>query len=77
MSKTEKTKKELSPKQNEDLLKILATRFEKNMSRHKGVEWATVQSKLESNADKLWSLSVMEETGGEPDVVDFGGKKDK
>ncbi|MBK7651634.1 MAG: DUF4256 domain-containing protein [Flammeovirgaceae bacterium] len=73
MSKS--TKKELAPKQSADLLKILEIRFEKNRTRHKGVEWATVQSKLESNADKLWSLSVMEETGGEPDVVDFGGKK--
>lgn len=73
MSKS--SKKELTPKQGADLLKILEIRFEKNKTRHKGMEWATAQSKLERNAGKLWSLSVMEETGGEPDVVDFGGKK--
>jgi Protein of unknown function (DUF4256) len=62
-------KKELSPKQCEELLRVLKARFEKNMSRHKGLEWAKVQAKLESNADKLWSLNEMERTGGEPDVV--------
>jgi hypothetical protein len=62
-------KKELSPKQREELLTALKARFEKNLSRHKGLEWAKVQSKLEANADKLWSLSEMERTGGEPDVV--------
>ena len=62
-------KKELSPKQREELLTALKARFEKNLSRHKGVEWAKVQAKLEANADKLWSLHEMEGTGGEPDVV--------
>ena len=63
------TKKELSPKQREELLKALKARFEKNMNRHKGLEWAKVQAKLEANAEKLWSLNEMEKTGGEPDVV--------
>src|SRR3954467_5926837 len=62
-------KKDLSPKQREELLKALKVRFEKNMSRHKGLEWAKVQAKLEANAEKLWSLNEMERTGGEPDVV--------
>jgi hypothetical protein len=62
-------KKELSSDQREGLLKALKARFEKNMNRHKGLEWAKVQTKLEANADKLWSLSEMERTGGEPDVV--------
>ena len=62
-------KKDLSPKQREELLKALNSRFEKNMDRHKGLEWAQVQAKLEANAEKLWSLSEMERTGGEPDVV--------
>lgn len=59
----------LSNKQREDLLKALKARFEKNPNRHKGIDWAKVQAKLEANADKLWSLSEMERTGGEPDVV--------
>jgi hypothetical protein len=63
-------KKELSPKQREDLLKTLKARFEKNTNRHRGLEWAKVQAKLEANAEKLWSLNEMERTGGEPDVVD-------
>src|SRR6476620_1077138 len=62
-------KKDLSPKQREDLLKALKGRFEKNMGRHQGLEWAQVQAKLEAHAEKLWSLSEMERTGGEPDVV--------
>ena len=62
-------KKDLSPKQREELLKALKARFEKNMDRHQGLEWAQVQAKLEANAEKLWSLSEMERTGGEPDVV--------
>ncbi len=61
--------KELSPKQREDLLRALKTRFEKNMTRHKGLEWAKVEAKLEGNAAKLWSLHEMERTEGEPDVV--------
>jgi hypothetical protein len=66
------TKKELSPKQREELLKALKARFEKNTNRHKGVEWARVQSRLcgmKADAEKLWSLNEMEKTGGEPDVV--------
>jgi hypothetical protein len=63
------TKRELSPEQRTELLGTLKTRFEKNMDRHKGLDWVKVQAKLETNADKLWSLSEMENTGGEPDVV--------
>ena len=64
-----KLKKEFSPEQREELLRALKARFEKNMNRHKGLEWAKVQAKLESNTEKLWSLNEMERTGGEPDVV--------
>ncbi|MBZ5530993.1 MAG: DUF4256 domain-containing protein [Acidobacteriia bacterium] len=63
------TKKDLSPKQREELLRTLQARFEKNMNRHKGLAWAQVQARLEPNAEKLWSLHEMERTGGEPDVV--------
>jgi hypothetical protein len=62
-------KKDLSPEQREELLGALKARFEKNMNRHKGLEWAKVQAKLEANAEKLLSLSEMERTGGGPDVV--------
>lgn len=62
-------KKELSGKQRDELLKALKARFEKNMNRHKGLDWAKVQARLESNPEKLWSLNEMEKTGGEPDVV--------
>jgi hypothetical protein len=61
--------KELSPEQREELLRALKARFEKNMNRHKGLEWAKVQAKLEANTEKLWSPNEMERTGGEPDVV--------
>ena len=61
--------KELSPEQRERLLSTLKTRFERNMQRHQGLEWAKVQAKLEANPEKLWSLNEMERTGGEPDVV--------
>ena len=64
-------KKELSPKQREELFKILKARFEKNMNRHKGVAWEKVQAKLETKPEKMWSLNEMEKTGGEPDVVGF------
>jgi len=67
-------KNELSPEQREELLSALKARFEKNMSRHKGLEWAEVQTKLEINAEKMWSLGEMERTGGEPDVVGFDKK---
>ncbi|HQZ22530.1 MAG TPA: DUF4256 domain-containing protein [Thermoflexales bacterium] len=63
------TKNLLSPKQREDFFKTLKARFEKNTKRHKGIEWAKVQARLEANAEKVWSLSEMESTGGEPDVV--------
>ena len=64
-----KAKQKFSPLQREDLLKTLKSRFEKNMDRHKGLDWSKVQAKLEANPEKLWSLSEMERTGGEPDVV--------
>src|SRR2546421_5631643 len=67
-------KKELSPKQREELLNTLKARFEKNMNRHKGLECAKVQAKLKADPEKLWSLSEMERTGGEPDVVGFDKK---
>src|SRR4051812_11186361 len=63
------SKKKLSPEQREELLSVLKIRFEKNMNRHNGLEWANVQAKLEANTEKLWSLNEMESTGGEPDVV--------
>src|SRR5436190_16449343 len=69
MNNIKSNKKELSPKQREELLSALKAPFEKNLNRHKGLEWAKVQAKLEANADKLWSLNEMERTGGEPDVV--------
>ena len=62
-------KKQLSPKQREELLKALKDRFEKNLNRHRGLDWAKVQARLEANPEKLWSLNEMENTGGEPDVV--------
>ena len=62
-------KEELSLEQREELLRALKARFEKNMNRHKDLEWDKVQAKLETNTEKLWSLNEMEETGGEPDVV--------
>ncbi len=69
-------KKELPPKQREELLNILKARFEKNKSRHKGIEWAKVQAKLDVPAgrEKLWLLNEMERTGGEPDVVSHDTK---
>ncbi|MFI5194369.1 MAG: DUF4256 domain-containing protein [Chitinophagales bacterium] len=69
MNKPNNDKKELPAKQREELLEILRARFEKNGNRHKGLRWAEVQAKLETNTKKLWSLNEMEITGGEPDVV--------
>ena len=71
MTKSNKVsnKKELSPEQREELLTALKARFEKNMNRHKALEWAQVRARLEPNSEKLWSLNEMEKTGGEPDVV--------
>jgi hypothetical protein len=70
-------KKELSPKQREELLRALKARFEKNMNRHEGLDWAKVRARLEANTEKLWSLSEMERTGGEPDVVGHDKKTDE
>lgn len=71
------TEKELSGVQCEELLNVLKTRFEKNMDRHKGREWAKIQAKLEAHPEKFWSLSEMEQTGGEPDVVYLDEKSDE
>jgi len=75
--KNEISKKELSLEQREELLRVLNGRFEKNMHRHKGLEWAKVQAKLDASTEKLWSLHEMENTGGEPDVVGYDEKKDE
>ena len=72
--KTESGKKKLSAEQREELLETLKARFEKNMSRHKGVDWAKVQTRLTAKPDKLWSIAEMEKTGGEPDVVSYDKK---
>jgi hypothetical protein len=69
MTTTKSIKKKLSPEQREELLGALKARFEKNMNRHKGLEWARVQARLEASPEALWSLNEMERTGGEPDVV--------
>jgi hypothetical protein len=69
MSKPSTSKKQLSPAQGEELLRLLKARFEKNTNRHKGVEWAKVEARLKGNSEKLWSLSEMEKSGGEPDIV--------
>ena len=71
MAKVSANKKELSREQREELLGTLRMRFEKNMDRHKGHEWAKIRTKLESSAEKLWSLREMERTGGEPDLVGY------
>jgi hypothetical protein len=67
-------KKKLSAEQRNELLKKLENRFEKNMKRHKGIEWTEVKTTLETNTEKLWSLHQMESTGGEPDVIGFDKK---
>jgi hypothetical protein len=69
MNNITRNRKQLSPQQREELLIALKARFEKNMNRHKGLEWAKVHARLEANIEKLWSLHEMERTGGEPDVV--------
>ena len=69
MNKTARGKKELSSKEREELLRVLKARFEKNMNRHRGLEWGKVQAQLDAHTDKLWALNEMERTGGEPDVV--------
>ncbi|MFB5674494.1 DUF4256 domain-containing protein [Paenibacillus terreus] len=79
MTKSNETgiKKDLSPDQREELLGTLKARFEKNVNRHTGMEWAEVQAKLEANSEKLWSLNEMELTGGEPDVVGHDEETDE
>jgi Protein of unknown function (DUF4256) len=67
-------KNTIPAKLQKELLELLQTRFEKNMNRHKGIEWAKVHAKLVDNAQKIWSLSEMEKTGGEPDVIGFDKK---
>ncbi|HEY6172440.1 MAG TPA: DUF4256 domain-containing protein [Candidatus Kapabacteria bacterium] len=74
MSKVNTNKSKLSPKQCEEMLVTLKTRFEKNMKRHKMLEWADVEARLEAKASKLWSLNEMEASGGEPDVIGFDKK---
>src|SRR5438045_1703369 len=70
-------KKDFLPEQREELLRALKARFDKNMNRHKGLEWAKVQTKLKVNSEKLWPLHEMERTGGEPDVVGHDKKTDE
>ena len=77
MNNMNSNKKELSPKQREELLRALKARFEKNLNRHRGLEWAKVKAKLEANLEKLWSLNEMEITGGEPDLVAHDKKTDE
>lgn len=72
--KNSKSDKSLSPKQRDELLSALKARFEKNSNRHKGLEWAKVQARLDANPEKLWSLNEMERTCGEPDVVGYDKK---
>jgi hypothetical protein len=74
MNNSNSNKKELSSKEREELLRVLKARFEKNMNRHQGFAWEKIQVKLGESPEKLWSLSEMERTGGEPDVVDFDKK---
>ncbi|MDF1547860.1 MAG: DUF4256 domain-containing protein [Bacteroidales bacterium] len=77
MNKMNSYKKELTLEQREELLSVLKARFEKNINRHKGLEWDKIRTKLEANTDKLWSLDEMESTGGEPDVVAYDKKTDE
>jgi len=77
LSKTKNAKNVLTPKQIDDLLATLKTRFDKNASRHKDIEWVNVLAKLKKNNEKLWSLNEMERTGGEPDVVGYNKKTDE
>jgi hypothetical protein len=77
MKNSKSNQKQLSAEQQETLLGILKTRFEKNMKRHKGLEWAKVQARLEAHPEKLWSLHEMEGTGGEPDVAGHDKKTDE
>ena len=74
---SKETKKELSAEQSQDLLRVLKARFEKNINRHKDLEWAKIEIKLKANKEKLWSLNEMERTGGEPDAVGHDKKTGK
>jgi hypothetical protein len=77
MNNSKSSKKKLPPEQRDELLKTLKARFEKNMNRHKGLDWTKIQAKLGANTEKLWSLDEMESTGGEPDVVGYDKKTDE
>ena len=77
MNNSTGNKKQLSTEQSEELLRVLNARFEENMKRHKGLKWAKVRAKLETYAEKLWSLNEMERTGGEPDVVGHDARADE
>ena len=77
MTNTSRKKKALAAEEGKKLLEVLKARFEKNLSRHKGIDWGNVQPKLEANPEKLWSLNEMERTGGEPDVVGHDKKTDE
>jgi hypothetical protein len=74
MKNINSNKTELSPEQREELLRTLKSRFEKNMNRHKGLDWTELLAKLQADPEKLWSLNEMERTGGEPDVVGYDDK---
>ena len=73
----ENSQKELSPEEQEEILRVLEDRFAKNMNRHQGLEWEKIKANLENNRDKLWSLYQMERTGGEPDVVSYDPQTDE
>ncbi|HSG24499.1 MAG TPA: DUF4256 domain-containing protein [Anaerolineales bacterium] len=77
MNNNDGQKKDLSPEQCETLLHTLKARFEKNMTRHEGLEWPNIQAKLDAQPEKLWSLNEMESTGGEPDVVGYDKQADE
>ena len=72
-----KLKRDLSKEQRKELLRALKSRFEKNMNRHKGLEWAKVQVKLEANTEKLWALNEIEASGGEPDIIGYDKELDE
>ena len=74
MKRAKADTQELSPAQRAELLEVLQARFEQNMHRHKGLDWAAVRARLETNPGKVWSLYQMESTGGEPDVVGHDNK---
>lgn len=77
MTKTTNHQQKLSHAKTEELLSTLKERFKANMNRHEGFDWSVIQGKLEASPEKLWSLSEMERTGGEPDIVDYDESKDE